>query len=95
MVTVPANLPLLEARQHLALADNLVRDGRYDGASAELNAASKALGDYAAAQPAKAERVNAVRQDMTSSASSINQNVADMDSKIHGWWNQVTDWAQQ
>ncbi|MBV9503602.1 MAG: YfdX family protein [Acidobacteriia bacterium] len=95
MVTVPANLPLLEARQNLALADNLVRDGRYDGASAALNAAAKALADYAAAQPAKAEPVNAARQEMTSSASSINQNVAEMDSRIHSWWNLVTDWAQQ
>lgn len=90
--TVAQDLPLLKARQNLALALNDVEEREYDKAADPLRATSSALAEYAQSKTPYAAKAAALRGQVDSLAGSIAQHHAGAGDTIGKWWNQVSDW---
>ncbi len=91
--TVAGDLPLLKARQNLAMALGEVRQQRYDEAVAPLREASAALGQYASAsKSAHSKDAGKLKSEIDTAANSFEQNHSDAEKKINKWWNEVSDW---
>lgn len=90
--TVAQDMPLLKARQNLALALKDVQEKQYDKAVDPLRATSAALAEYAQSKSPHAADAGALRGQVDSLAGSIAQNHAGAGDKIGKWWDQVSDW---
>ena len=89
-----SDLPLLKARQNLALACQGARRGDNTEASAALRSAGSGLGEYANAYPTStARKAERLRQQIDSYANNIANNrtdVQDAQNQVRNWWNQVS-----
>ena len=92
VTTVAADLPLLRARENLALARESAEDGHFGETQAALRAASRALADYANNSSPHANDVRSLRSQIVSFSQSLQQHHTDAVSKIDQWWDQTTDW---
>jgi flagellin-specific chaperone FliS len=92
VTTVAADLPLLRARENLALARESALQGHFGETQAALNAASRALVDYADNSGPHANDARSMRSQIVNFNQSLQQNHTDAVSKIDQWWDQTTDW---
>ena len=90
--SVVGDLPLLKARQNLAMALGQIRKRNYKDAAAPLREASSALSDYAKTQSRYAGEAAKLRAEIDALAGSVEQNPGDAENKIAKWWNDVDDW---
>lgn len=90
--TVAQDLPLLKARQNLALALNDVEEKEFSKAAVPLHAAASALGEYAQSKSPHASSAAALRGQVESLADSVAQHRTGAADTIGKWWNQVSDW---
>ena len=95
MMTVEADLPLVKARQNLAMALTHVKQGRMSGAQAPLKAAADALDSYrqmpSAAHSTEAAQLSRDIHDFVSTMKEKTQSQAS--DQIQQWWNHVADWT--
>jgi len=92
VTTVAADLPLLRARENLALARESAEDGHFGETQAALKAASRALANYAANSGPHANDARTIRSQIVNFNQSLQQNHTDAVSKIDQWWDQTADW---
>ena len=93
---VTTTMPLVRARENLALARNEVKNNKYSKAKVNLAAASKALNQYGTQSQAKhAEDAKSLGSQIESYSSSIQSKHKEALSKIDNWWNQLADWTGQ
>ena len=87
------DLPLLAARQNLALAKTAVTESNYKQASAALNEASSDLGEYANSKPAPhADKAKDLQTEVDSLSKNVSQDQANASGKIDKWWDEVNGW---
>ena len=94
--SVSTDMPLVRARENLALARDEVSSGKYSQAKAELKAAATALNNYAQdshAQHAK-DAKNLMTQIKSQTASTQGSHGIDK-QKINTWWNEIANWTGQ
>lgn len=95
MVSFDSDMPLLKARENLALASDEAQHGNYREASAALQAASSGLKEYANNYAGtKANDAKQLSQQISSYASRISSDHANANGQIQDWWNQVTAWTK-
>lgn len=93
---VTTTMPLVRARENLALARNEVKNNKYSKAKVNLAAASKALKQYGTQSQAKhAADAKSLGSQIESYSSSIQSKHKEAQSKIDNWWNQLADWTGQ
>ena len=93
METVTADLPLVTARQNLALAESAARKNEYKETQTALQDACSALDRYAGqASGQHAQEAKQLSQTIHSYAQNVTQNHTGAASKIDGWWHQVDHW---
>lgn len=92
MVTVAGDMPLLRARQNLALASAAVKSGNPADAVAPLKAASKALSTYAQTAGPHVNEANNLISQINSYATVVAQNPPGAAQRIDDWWNEVSTW---
>jgi hypothetical protein len=83
-VSVATDLPLLTAREDLALARVALNAKNNQAATADLHEASQALAAYAASGP-HAQDAKKLQAEIDATPSSAAQNV-------DSWWERVKDW---
>jgi hypothetical protein len=88
-----ADMPLVKARENLILARSNAREGKYGETQAALQAASKALGTYAQENGPHASAARDLQQQIDSADKDLQQNHADILTKINQWWNTTADWT--
>jgi hypothetical protein len=94
--SVSTDMPLVRARENLALARDEVSSGKYSQAKAELKAAADALNNYA--QDSHAQHAKDAKNLMTqikSQAASMQGSHGIDKQKINAWWNEVANWTGQ
>ena len=94
--SISTDMPLVRARENLALARDEVSSGKYSQAKTELKAAATALNNYAQdshAQHAK-DAKNLMTQIKSQTASMQGSHGIDK-QKIDTWWNEVANWTGQ
>ncbi len=95
MESVEANLPLVKARQNLALALTQCRQGQISNAQAPLREAVSALDNYqqlpGAAHSTEAAQLSKDINDFVSTMQQKTQ--AQTTDQIQQWWNRVADWT--
>jgi hypothetical protein len=89
--TVAADLPLLRARENLALAARETQRDDYNTAAASVRAAVDALASYAEHGGPKAGDARTVGRHMQSLAERIPPDRAQAASEIEKFWNQVAE----
>lgn len=95
MTTMEGDLPLVKARQNLAMALTQAKQGRMSGAEAPLKAAADALDSYRQ-MPSAAHSTEAAQlsRDIQNFVSTIGQKTGPQASdQIQQWWNRVADWT--
>jgi hypothetical protein len=92
VTTVAADLPLLRARENLALARESAEDGHFGETRAALRAASRALANYADNSGRHANDARTIRSQIVNFNQSLQTSHMDAVSKIDQWWDQTTDW---
>lgn len=91
MVRIERDLPLVKARQNLALAKGLIRQGDFQAARAPLAQAVNALGNYSGPHTAEAEQLQ--RQIAFSMNNNFGGNQQAAANRIDQWWNQLADFT--
>jgi hypothetical protein len=91
MVRVERDLPLVKARQNLALAKGMIRLGDFQSARAPLNEAVNALGTYSGPHTAEAEQLQ--RQIAFSLSDNFGQNRQAAVNRIDQWWNELANYT--
>jgi hypothetical protein len=91
---VESDLPLLGARENLALAKQAAQKGRYGEAASALKESATKLDTFAGANAsaAHANDARSLSQEIRSYASTIASNHTGAADKIDGWWHQVNAW---
>ncbi len=94
-VSVESDMPLVKARQNLALALTQAKQGQVSNAQAPLREAASALDNYrqlpAAAHSTEAAQLS---RDIQNFVSTIDQKTQDQASdQIQQWWNRLADWT--
>jgi hypothetical protein len=90
VVSDTGDVPLLTARQDLALAQHAMMSKQYTAASSDLHAASAALKAYA--QPGHAAQASQLAADIQSMMPVDSQTSPSAASRIDGWWSSVKNW---
>jgi hypothetical protein len=95
METVEGDLPLVKARQNLALALTQAKQGQLSNAQAPLRAAASALDNYrqlpGAAHSTEAAQLS---RDIQNFTSTMGQKSPDqVSTQIQQWWNRLADWT--
>lgn len=94
--SITTDMPLVRARENLALARNEAQSSHYRQAKLNLTAASKALTEYGNSPQAKhANDAKGLSSQIESFSAKIANNHQDAQSKIENWWNQVAGWTGQ
>lgn len=93
MESVESDMPLARTRENLILARAAVQNSHFNEAQASLQAASKALANYAAENTSHKQQAENLKQQINQLASSIQQNHSDAVAKINGWWNTTSEWS--
>jgi len=90
-------MPLMQARDNLALALARVRDTKYKDAILALKSASRAIDRYAHQEPRPkhAQRASTVAIQLNAFADRIEKDHEDAADRIAGWMAQVNDWDRQ
>ncbi len=91
LVRVESDLPLIKARQNLALAKGMIRHGNFQAARAPLREAVNALADYSGPRASQAEQLQIQIAQLMVSGAQQNQRMAV--SQIDNWWNELADWT--
>jgi len=94
--SISTDMPLVRARENLALARDEVSSGNYSQAKAELKAAANALNDYA--QDSQAQHAKDAKNLMTqikSQTASMQASHGIDRQKIDTWWNEIANWTGQ
>ena len=95
MESVEADLPLVKARQNLAMALMQARQGQVSNAQAPLREAVNALESYRQ-MPGAAHTTEAAQlsKDINNFVSTMQQKTQTQTTdQIQQWWNQVADWT--
>jgi hypothetical protein len=87
--SVSTDLPLLTAREDLALARTALRKKNDQAAQADLHQASQALTTYAASGPHAADAKQLAGEIDTGAG---NTAMPSAESTVDSWWNRVKDW---
>jgi hypothetical protein len=90
-VSVSTDLPLLTAREDLALARTALSAKNNQAASADLHRASQALTAYTASGPRAAE-AKKLSAEIDSIAGSTTTPSATLPQTVDSWWQQVKEW---
>jgi len=90
MASVASDMPLLRARENLALARMAAKHGEYRQAHTELRAACQALQAYSREGGSHATQAKQLRSEI--SGYNVNSNQSDAPSRIGSWWNQTAGW---
>jgi hypothetical protein len=91
--TQEADLPLLAARENLALARTATKNRKYKEASAALKEASIALDTYSKRNATqRTVEVKDLRSKIDSLSQTVAQNHSNAETTIDGWWRQVDSW---
>jgi hypothetical protein len=94
LASVSSDLPLLRARQNLAMAHRLASEGRYEEAGGPLKEAAEALNTYATTLTGtRAAEATRTRDEIRDFARNIGQNHSDAASQISTWWDRTTAWT--
>jgi hypothetical protein len=95
MVSVESDMPLVKARQNLALALNQAKQGQMSNAQAPLTEAANALNEYrqlpGAEHSSEAAQLSKDIQNFMSVMDQKSQTQAS--EQIQQWWNRVADWT--
>ncbi len=86
------NLPLVKARQNLAVALDDVREQHYTDAVAPLRAASSALAEASQVKAPHSKDAGRLHADIDKLAASIEQNHSSAGKKIAGWESEISYW---
>jgi hypothetical protein len=90
LVRIESDLPLVKARQNLALAKGMVRQGNFQAARLPLRQAVNALGNYSGAHAEEAEQLQLqIARFMTDFPG--NRQIAA--NQIDNWWNELAGWT--
>jgi hypothetical protein len=90
--TAVVRMPLVRARENLALASAAARRNDWAAAKAQLTTAAKSLGEYAQVAPATdLADVKVLQQQIAAYAAGIDAQHSDAAARIDGWWNRVAD----
>jgi hypothetical protein len=90
MIRVESDMPLVQARQNLALARDMINQGNLQAARTPLREAVNALGQYSGAHARQAERL---QLQIASLANNLPANRQADASRIDQWWNELADWT--
>lgn len=94
LASVSSDLPLLRARQNLAMAHRLASEGRHQEAGAPLKEAAEALNTYATTLTGtRAAEATRMRDEIRDFARNIGQNPSDAAGQISTWWDRTTGWT--
>lgn len=94
--SITGDMPLVRARENLALARDEAQNSHYSQAKANLTAASKALTEYGNMSQAKhASDAKNISSQIKSFSGKIANSHQTAQSKIENWWNQVAGWTGQ
>jgi hypothetical protein len=94
--SISTDMPLVRARENLALARDEVSSGKYSQAKAELKAAANALNDYGQDSQAKhAKDAKNLMTEIKSQAASMQGSHGVDKQKIDTWWNEIANWTGQ
>jgi hypothetical protein len=88
------DMPVMQARENLAIAQSRVRQGAYKDAILPLKSASRALDRFAQQmpKPQQSELAERMKLDIDAYADRILHDHSDALDRINGWYSQVTDW---
>ena len=88
-------LPLVQARDNLALAQARVRDGKYKDAILPLKSAARALDRFANQEPRPQHADMAARMslELNAYADRIEKDHVDAPDRVAGWLDHVTSWT--
>jgi hypothetical protein len=93
---VSKDMPLLRARQNLALAETYAKQGRTRDASAALNAAASGLASYASSGGTYAAEARTLEQQVRSYSQTVaQQSPQQAAAQIGSYWNETTSWFRQ
>jgi hypothetical protein len=93
---VASDMPLLRARQNLALAETYAKQGRAQDTSAALEAAAEGLASYSNAGGPHASQARALEQQVRSYSQSVRQQQPQQAAaQIETWWNETSSWFRQ
>ncbi len=97
MVSVESDMPLVKARQNLALALNQAQQGQISNVQAPLKEAVSALDDYRQLPGAEHSTEAAqLSRDIQNFMSTMQQKSQDqVSSQIQQWWNSLADWTSK
>ncbi len=90
MVRVESDMPLVQARQNLALARGMINQGNLQAAHAPLREAANALGQYSGTHAQGAQRL---QLQVASLANNLPANQQTAATQIDTWWNELADWT--
>lgn len=95
LVSVQRDLPLVRARENLALAQQMAQNGNVSAASAPLQAAVNSLEEYQRMNQGTSQNLSQIaqlQQQISSYSSSIQQqDPSQASATIGNWWNEVSD----
>lgn len=92
LVSVGSDMPLVQARENLALARMAAKQGNYQEVHADLNAACRTLGTYGEEGARYSSAAGNLRSQIENYNQSIQSNHADASSQIASWWDQTAGW---
>jgi hypothetical protein len=90
MLRVESDLPLVQARENLALARDMISQGNSLAAQAPLREAINALAQYSGPRGRQAERL---QMQIASLANNLPANQQTAAGQIDQWWNVLADWT--
>jgi hypothetical protein len=95
--SVSANLPLVRARENLNLAKTSAQSGNTAAAKSQMQAAQKALADFARLSPASphASQAQTLANQIASAAQSADATHPISTAQLDQWWTQIADWTDQ
>ena len=92
--SIEANMPLARARENLILARSAAERGNYAEVHDALATARRALEHYCNNQGAPhAADAKALAQQIKDYDNTVQQNHANVVSKINAWWNETSSWT--
>jgi hypothetical protein len=92
LASVSTDLPLLKARENLALARDEAASNNWKDAHTALMSASHALSNYERTGGAHANDARSLQQQIDSYDQNLAPNHADAVNRIENWWNDTTNW---
>jgi hypothetical protein len=94
--SVATNLPLVRARQNLALALERARASQSETVTDALKAAADALNNYALTTDAqRVGEVNTLRAEIMAYLQQSQANQGNRVERINAWWDRVADWLDE